>query len=146
MATDTQNANKLLEFLASSYALYLKTQNFHWNVRGEHFYSYHLLFEKQYEELSEAIDVIAERLRALGIFIPANFDDFMRLNKLTKATEHNARDMIQALLADHTTIINLCNEMIKTTGDHGDMGTQDLFIERLRAHDQMVWMLSSLLQ
>src|ERR1700679_1619831 len=88
----------LSRFLSDTYALYLKTQNFHWNVRGPEFYSLHLLFEKQYEELAEAVDEIAERIRALGFFTDASFTSFMQHTAIQEENKVlNAKDMIASL-------------------------------------------------
>jgi starvation-inducible DNA-binding protein len=143
MALDMTYKGKLLEFLATTYAVYLKTQNFHWNVKSPNFYAYHLFFEKQYEELAEAVDVIAERFRAIGIVVPASFEEFAKISKVKGAGEQNAKEMLETLLADHTLLSNFCKEMIKTAEQNNDYGTQDLFIERLRAHDKHAWMLQS---
>ena len=95
-------ADELIHFLADTYTLYLKTQNFHWNVKGPQFYSLHKMFEEQYLELAAAVDEIAERIRALGSYTPASFAQFASLSSLKEATaEINAESMIQKLLKDH---------------------------------------------
>ncbi|MGE5196801.1 MAG: Dps family protein, partial [Anaerolineae bacterium] len=77
-------ADALSRYLADTYAIYLKTQNFHWNLSGKEFYSLHILFEKQYEELAEAIDEIAEKIRALGFYVDATFSSFKQLSSISE--------------------------------------------------------------
>ncbi len=137
-------AEELNKLLADTYTLYLKTQNFHWNVTGQLFYSLHLMFEKQYEELAEAVDVIAERIRTLGFHASASFNEFSKLTRLKEATQGlSAEKMIHELLADHETITRSCHEMMRIAQEAGDEGTVDLFIERMREHDKTAWMLRS---
>src|SRR4029078_75714 len=81
-------AKELITFLSSTYTLYLKIQNFHWNVTGNHFFSLHAFFDTQYHELIEAIDTIAERIRALDTFVPANFTTFQQLTNIPEATSN----------------------------------------------------------
>src|SRR5579871_6319221 len=88
--------------LADTYFLYLKTQNFHWNVIGPHFYAYHKMFEEQYNQLADATDEIAERIRALDAPAPASFSEFLKLTSLEDAEKNlDAEEMIQELLTDH---------------------------------------------
>lgn len=137
-------AEELNKLLADTYLLYLKTQNFHWNVTGQLFYSIHLMFEKQYEELAEAVDLIAERIRALGFHAPASFSEFIKLTQLKEAAKGlSAEKMIQELLSDHESITKNCHGMMKIAQESGDEGTVDLFIERMREHDKTAWMLRS---
>src|SRR6266404_1348661 len=107
-ATDCKEiADSLSQLLADTYTLYLKTQNFHWNVKGPHFYSLHKMFEEQYQELAAAVDEIAERIRALGSYTPASFSQFASLSSLKEATsEINADTIIQKLLKDHEAMMN----------------------------------------
>src|SRR3990167_6678148 len=87
----------LTDFLSHTYALYLKTQNFHWNVTGPQFFSLHLLFQKQYEELAEAVDEIAERVRTLGSYIEASFSAFQ---KRTIIPESNRKSSAKVMLKE----------------------------------------------
>ena len=92
----------LSQHLADTYILYLKTQNFHWNVTGPHFHSLHEMFEEQYEALAEAIDVLAERIRALGQVAPGSFAQFQKLSTLKEAAGvPSANDMLKQLLSYH---------------------------------------------
>lgn len=136
------------EFFASTYTLYLKTQNFHWNVVGSDFFELHLLFEKQYEEMQDAVDVIAEHIRTMDTFTPSSFKEFLELTKIEESTGDtppNAKKMVETLHNDNQKICQLANALIKETGEDKafDMATQDLMIDRLRAHKANAWMLKS---
>lgn len=137
----------LSKVLADTYVLYVKTQNYHWNVTGELFYSLHLFFENQYEELSEAVDLLAERIRGLNEIAPGTMQQFLDLSSLKETNQiPSAQKMIQNLYEDHEVIIKELTKNIPLAQKHGDEGTADLFIERLRAHEKTAWMLKSSLQ
>ncbi len=140
-------ADELTHFLADTYALYLKTQNFHWNVTGPNFYAYHLMFEKQYTELADAVDVIAERIRALGSHTPASFSEFSKLTSIKDETRQvSTEEMLKKLFADHETIVEHANIILKKAEKAQDQGTMDMLIERLREHEKTAWMLKSSLE
>lgn len=137
-------AAELSVLLADTYVLYLKTQNFHWNVKSVHFRSYHLMFEEQYTELAAAIDEIAERIRALGSNAPGTFSEFLNLATLTEAQGgENASDMISCLLADHEQIARNIRSALPNVANVHDDGTEDFMIERMSAHEKTAWMLRS---
>lgn len=138
----------LSHFLADTYVLYLKTQNFHWNVKGPYFYSLHNLFDEQYRELAAAIDEIAERIRALGGITPASFSQFTQLSSLKdeKGSDQSSETMLQKLLKDHEMLIQSASDMIPKSQHAKDEGTADLLIQRLKAHEKMAWMLRSSLK
>ena len=137
-------SNGLSRLLADTYALYLKTQNFHWNLTGREFYSYHLLFEKQYEELAEAVDEIAERIRALGYFVDASFTAF---DQLTGIKGENrvliSSDMVNSLVEGHQILIKHARSAAALADERGDFATVDMIGRRLGAHEKMAWMLQS---
>jgi len=136
----------LTHFLADTYVLYLKTQNFHWNVRGPHFHSLHLFFEELYKELAEAVDTIAERIRALHMLAPASFAQFLKLTSLEEETSTVAADeMLKQLLHDHQVISRNLSRLFEQAESAGDEGTVDLLTERMRAHEKTTWMLRSTL-
>jgi starvation-inducible DNA-binding protein len=145
--TDSQSktvANELAKLLADNYFLYLKTQNFHWNVKSVHFHSLHLMFEGQYEELKVAIDEIAERIRALGLPTPASFKQFSKLSNIKEATNVlSANEMVSELLTDHETICRNIRASLKIVQKANDEGSADLMISRLQAHEKTAWMLRS---
>jgi starvation-inducible DNA-binding protein len=137
-------ARLLAVLLADTYLLYVKTQNFHWNVIDSRFYSLHQLFQKQYEELAEAIDEIAERIRMLGKQAPGSMQQFQELSNLQETTaSHSGDEMMRKLANDHAVIIEFLNTSIATSQELGDEGSADLMIQRLRAHDKQHWMLKS---
>lgn len=138
---------ELTHFLADTYTLYLKTQNFHWNVTGPTFPALHLMFETQYNELADAVDLIAERIRALQIRTPASFAEFSKLTSLKESTGSlAANDMIKQLVGDHEIIVDHCNHMLKEAEKLNDQATMDLLIERIREHEKTAWMLRSSLE
>ncbi len=130
--------------LADTYLLYLKTQNFHWNVEDSRFHSLHEMFEKQYSSLAEAIDEIAERIRMLGEKSPGTMRQFLELTTISEADSDLSGDqMIQTLMADHETLTHHLRPMIKEASDLNDEGSADMFISRLRFHEKTAWMLRS---
>lgn len=136
----------LSKLLADSYLLYLKTQNYHWNVTGKMFQSLHTLFEEQYRDLAEAVDVIAERIRALGEFAPASFSSF---SKVTAIKEENglpsAEEMIYNLVVGNETVVSTAREIISLCEEAEDDVTIDLLIERMQVHEKNAWMLRSMI-
>lgn len=140
-------ANGLAGMLADSYSLYLKTHNFHWNVTGPMFNTLHLMFETHYTELALAVDLIAERIRALGFIAPGSYSEF---GKLTKIKEHSgdtpATDMIKYLIEAHETVIKTARDILPEADAANDQVTLDLLTQRLQVHEKTVWMLRSLIQ
>lgn len=140
-------AHALSRYLANTYTLYLKTQNFHWNVTGPHFASLHVLFEGQYTDLQGAIDELAERIRALGVRAPGSYTEFSKLSDIPEAHgEPKAMDMVSQLLADHQTMARLGRELIDLAEKEGDGVTVDLINTRLDIHEKTAWMLRSTLE
>lgn len=136
--------DELTHLLADTYVLYLKTQNFHWNVTGPDFHSLHLMFETQYNELADATDEIAERIRALNATAPASFSHFSKLSSLKEENGvPSAQDMLKQLTHDHETIANHLTATITKAEQAQDEGTVDLLVQRLRAHQKTAWMLRS---
>lgn len=129
--------------LANTYTLYLKTQNYHWNVKGPTFIMLHEFFEEQYKALGEAADTIAERIRALGSRAPGSYAEFSKLKTLTEAKpeETNAHAMLDDLIKDHTEMKHMIPMLLEQARSEGDEVTQDLLIERLEYHEKILWML-----
>ena len=139
-----QIAQELATLQADTYLLYIKTQNFHWNVTDPRFASLHLFFEGQYGELAESVDVIAERIRALGEKALGSMQEFLEFTRLEESKSTlSADEMLKALLHDHESIIQWLRSSIEQVQKLGDEGTADLFINRLRAHEKMAWMIRS---
>jgi len=146
-STHTKIADELNHFLADTYLLYLKTQNFHWNVKGPYFYSYHQLFEDQYQELALAVDEIAERIRALGCYTRASFAQFSELSSLKEEKkEVDAETMLKELMQDHEVLSQHATALIPKMQKAGDEGSADLMIQRQKAHDKAAWILRSTLE
>lgn len=134
----------LSHMLADTYGVYLKTQNYHWNIVSDNFYALHKFLESHYEALANAIDTIAERIRTLGHPAPGTFSALQRLTQLEEDPEPlEASEMLRGLLKDHQTLIQSLREGIRALKEGEDEGTIDLFIKRLKAHEKMAWMLNS---
>ena len=138
----------LARLLADEHVLYVKTRNFHWNVTGLHFGSLHALFEKQYDELAETIDEVAERLRSLGGIAPGSMKEFLELARLGEqpGARLAAEKMIAALLSDHEAVIQTLRSDVEAAGKAGDEGTADFLTGLLEAHEKTAWMLRAHLE
>jgi starvation-inducible DNA-binding protein len=141
-----QIADGLSRLLADTYTLYLKTHNFHWNVTGPMFQTLHLMFEQEYNELALAVDLIAERIRALGNPAPGSYAAF---SKLTSIREEegvpSAERMIQQLLDGQETVIRTARSLFPLVEEVNDQPTADLLTQRMQVHEKTAWMLRSLL-
>lgn len=143
---NTQIVAGLHNTLANSYALYLKLQNYHWNVEGANFSQLHEMFAEQYQELADAIDVIAERIRALGAKVPASFTIFAKAQLIAEANENNNwRQMVQDLHSGHITLAKIVSDLLKLAMANGDEVTADIMIGRLTIHEKNAWILKSTL-
>lgn len=142
-----QIVQKLSELLASNYTLYLKTQNFHWNVRGPFFQQLHTMFELQYDELAIANDQIAERIRALGVLAPGSAAKFAKLSFIEESEEDvKAEKMVKILLEDNELLTQKIRELLVIAGDAGDDATGDLLGPRMSSHEKTSWMLRAFLE
>lgn len=132
--------------LADTYTLYLQTHNFHWNVTGPMFETLHLMFEKEYKELANAVDEIAERVRALGFHAPGTFSEFMEFSsvKEVKGTPQ-AMKMVDILVDGHEAVIRTARSVMKIADNADDATTVDLLTQRMKVHEKEAWMLRSLL-
>ena len=143
----TKIAQGMSSVLADTYTLYLKTQNFHWNVTGPRFHQLHAMFEDHYTEMAEAIDEVAERIRALGHRSPGTFKEFSQLTSITEETGViEADDMIKKLIEGHELISRKSREVVQMASDCSDEATADLLTSRIKTHEKTAWMLRSLLQ
>jgi starvation-inducible DNA-binding protein len=143
----TEIARGLAKFMADTYTLYLKTHGFHWNVTGSMFNTLHLMFEQQYNELWTAVDVIAERIRALDAFAPGSYAELGKLTSLKEATGvPHAKEMIAQLLEGHEAVIRTARELAPMADKGNDEATLDLLTQRLQIHEKTAWMLRSLLR
>jgi len=134
--------------LADAYSLYMKTHAYHWNVTGPQFHTLHVMFEEQYREMWAALDEIAERVRALGVFAPSSGKALAALSAIENADESppNADAMVRNLLAGHETLIRRAREGLAIADDAGDAASADLFTIRIQTHEKTAWMLRALTQ
>ncbi len=137
----------LSTLLASTYTLYLKSHNYHWNVTGPMFTTLHTLFETQYTEMAAAVDEIAERIRALGAFAPASYSAFTELSVVKEETGRpDAKEMIRKLVKDQEAVAKVAHQVIESAEKSVDQATADLATRRLDVHEKNAWMLRSHLE
>jgi starvation-inducible DNA-binding protein len=140
-------AEGLSRLLADSYTLYLKTHNFHWNVTGPMFQTLHVLFQTQYTELWNALDLIAERIRALGFPAPGTYKEFARLASIDETDGHPpAFQMVRALIAGQEAALRTARGVFSTATAANDQPTCDLLTQRMQVHEKNAWMLRVLLE
>src|SRR5690606_84345 len=142
-----QIAEGLSRLLADTYTLYLKTHNFHWNVKGPQFSQLHLLFEQHYTELAAAVDDIAERIRALGFPAPGTYAAFAKLSSI-KEDEGvpKAEDMVRLLMEGQEAVVRTARSIFPVVEEASDEPSADLLTQRMQAHEKNAWMLRSLLE
>jgi starvation-inducible DNA-binding protein len=145
--TREQIATALSKVQADTYTLYLKTHNYHWNVTGPMFQTLHLMFEQQYNELWLAVDLVAERIRSLGLPAPGTY---RQLAALTSIKEDEgipkAEEMIRRLVEGHETVARTARNAFKLAEEAHDQPTCDLLTQRMQIHEKTAWMLRSLLE
>ncbi|MCB1197531.1 MAG: DNA starvation/stationary phase protection protein [Deltaproteobacteria bacterium] len=140
-------AEKLNVFLATSYMVRVKTQNFHWNVEGPHFPMLHSMFEDQYDTLSGSIDEVAERVRMLGERSVGSMQEFIKHSLVEEATVGGLTEhaMLTQLHHDHEVLIKSAREFAEFAGAQGDVGNEDFFTSRIQMHEKVAWMLRATL-
>ncbi len=140
-------AEGLSRLLADSYTLYLKTHNFHWNVTGPMFQTLHLMFQAQYTEQWNALDLIAERIRALGFPAPGSYKRFVELSSIPEEDGvPKAKDMIRQLVSAQEAVARTAREVFVVVDKANDQPTADLLTQRMEVHEKTAWMLRSLLE
>jgi len=140
-------AEGLSGLLADSYTLYLMTHNFHWNVTGPMFNTLHLMFMGQYTEQWNALDMIAERIRALGHPAPGTYKEFVRLASIEEVEGvPKATEMIRHLVAAQEATARTARKLFALVEKANDQPTADLLTQRLEVHEKTAWMLRSLLE
>lgn len=146
MPKSTPVSDALSKLLADSYTLYLKTQNFHWNVTGPQFFQLHATFEEHYTELAAAVDQIAERIRALGVYAPGSYAAFSKLAVIQECTtEVSAKEMVSTLCKDLETVGETAQNLIRIASEAGDEVSTDLGVQRAALHSKQAWMLRSMM-
>lgn len=128
--------------LADSYMLMVKTQGYHWNVVGPLFTSVHELTEKQYRDLFQAVDDIAERIRALGVVAPSSITEMIPFAEILEDTENPTTEgMLVSLIADHEAVCRKLRKTEELAQELKDVVTSDMLIERMAFHENAIWML-----
>ena len=139
-------ADGLKRLLADSYTLYLQTHNFHWNVTGPQFRELHVMFEEHYIELAEAVDDIAERIRALNVFAPGTYNEFATLSSIKPVDNIPvAEDMVAILVHNHEQVVKTAREVLALAQDGNDESSASLVSDRMRIHEKTAWMLRAML-
>lgn len=140
-------ADGLSRLLADEYTLYLKTHNFHWNVTGPMFNTLHLMFETHYNESALAVDLVAERIRALGHAAPGTYKKYAELSSIEE-TEGvpEAMEMVRQLVKAHEACAKTARSVFPLSDKASDEATADLLTQRMQAHEKTAWMLRSLLE
>lgn len=140
-------AEGLSRLLADTYTLYLKTHNYHWNVTGPMFQTLHLMFETQYNELALAVDLIAERIRALGAKAPGSYAQFALLTSIEEGSgDRSAKEMIRDLVVGQESVVRTARALFAVVDGANDEPTADLLTQRMQIHEKTAWMLRSLLE
>lgn len=140
-------AQGISRVLADSYLLYVKTHNFHWNVTGPMFNTLHLMFEEQYQELANAVDEIAERIRALGFPAPGTYKKFAELATIQEEEGvPEAEQMIRQLVEGQEAVVKTARKVLPLAAEVNDEPTVDLLTQRMQVHEKNAWMLRSLLK
>jgi starvation-inducible DNA-binding protein len=140
-------AEGLSRLLADNFSLYLKTHNFHWNVKGPMFQTLHLMFMEQYNELWLALDAIAERIRALGFPAPGTYAEYAKLSTIPEtAGVPEAQEMVRLLVQGHEAVARTARKIFPAVEKASDEPTADLLTQRLQVHEKTAWMLRSLLE
>jgi starvation-inducible DNA-binding protein len=140
-----QIADGLKELLADTYTLYLQTHNFHWNVTGPQFRELHLMFEEQYNELALAVDLVAERIRTLGVYAPATYKALSSMSNIKETEEIPvATTMVDLLTKGHEQVVKTCRKALKVAQDANDESTASLVSDRMVIHEKTAWMLRSM--
>lgn len=148
---DASDREKIVQglsaLLADSYTLYLMTHNFHWNVTGPHFNSLHQMFMTQYTEQWGALDLVAERIRALGFPAPGTYKEFVKLASIKEVEGvPNAKEMVRHLVAAQEATARTARKLFPITEAANDQPTADLLTQRLEVHEKTAWMLRSVLE
>ncbi|MGO8754981.1 MAG: Dps family protein [Gallionellaceae bacterium] len=142
-----QIAAGLSRLLADTYTLYLKTHNFHWNVTGPMFQTLHLMFMDMYNEQWLAVDLLAERIRALGFPAPGSYQEFAALTSILDSKGvPKAGDMIRQLIDGQETVVRTARTMFPLVEKANDQPTADVLTQRMQIHEKNAWMLRSLLE
>jgi starvation-inducible DNA-binding protein len=141
-----QLIDQMKKLLAESYAFYLKTHYYHWNVEDEDFPMWHTFFEGIYTEVYGAVDDIAEHIRQIGGYAPGSFGRFRELSTIQDETGlPEVPQMLQQLIADNQTVIFTLHAAYKLAENAGEIGLSNFIQDREAAHKKHAWMLKACL-
>jgi len=144
---DTRIVDGLNLVLADSYALMALTHLAHWNVEGPDFFPLHKAFQEQYEDLFEAVDEVAERVRALDAYAIGGLGTLARVAQMDEfKAPMTQKDYVAALVVAHEKVVDDATRTRDQAGEASDLETQDLMIKRLQSHEKTLWMLKSYLK
>jgi starvation-inducible DNA-binding protein len=137
-----KSANAVKRLLAETYTLYLKTHGYHWNVEGPHFQQLHIQFMEQYTEMWNAVDELAERVRALGHYAPSSYSEMSAISTMAEETERpDWQQMVRNLASGHEQVANTARDVLRIAEEVGDEATADVVTPRLTLHEKTAWML-----
>lgn len=137
-------ANELSKILADEFILYSKTLNAHWNIEGPDFHTVHVYLETLYNEQQGIVDTVAERIRAVGHYVPAQLSKYLELTHLSEKSlkKNDSQTLFRELLEDHESIIVYIRENIKPTADKLKAeGVSDYITGLMEYHQKTAWML-----
>jgi starvation-inducible DNA-binding protein len=137
-----KSADAVRGLLANTYTLYLKTHGYHWNVEGPHFQQLHIQFMGQYTEMWQAVDVLAERIRALGYYAPVSYGEMSKLSSVKEETgKSDWKSMVQTLAHGHEQVAKIARDVLRIAEGAGDDATADIVAPRVTLHEKTAWML-----
>ena len=139
--------NDLNKLVANLTVLYTKLHSFHWYVKGRSFYTLHEVFEKYYDNVTETLDEVAERLLAVGGRPVSTLKGALELATIEEASEEETTEqMVAAVLADFELLISDLSQIMESSEEQGDQGTSDLCLGIKTELEKNVWMLKSYLE
>mgnify|MGYP000580488141 CR=1 FL=1 len=131
--------------LATSYAFVIKAQNFHWNVEGINFPTYHAFFEVLYQDLYGAIDPLAEEIRTLDTYAPSGLNELYSNASISDSDikGDNIKDMLEAALKDNTIVVDCLTTSLTLATRENKQGLVNFLADRIDAHKKHEWMIRS---
>lgn len=139
-------AEQLTKILADEFVLYSKTLNAHWNVEGPDFHAAHIYLETLYNQQQKIVDTVAEKIRALGHYVPGQLNKYLELSHLTEKSpkKNDSLTYYANLLEDHESIIKYIREIISPMADKNNAeGMSDYITGLMEQHEKTAWMLRS---
>ncbi|OOY27622.1 DNA starvation/stationary phase protection protein [Thioclava sp. L04-15] len=137
------NIDSMTNILGQTFGLYVQTHGYHWNVEGPQFRQFHTLFEEQYQNLWEALDEIAERIRCLGAYAPGTLSELTTLAGDAPARAQSAEAMVDALISAHGALAAKLRDAITTAQEAGDEVSAGVLTDRLEWHEKEIWMMKA---